>query len=360
MKEIKKILIIGSDSSVKGGITSVINSFLENNWNNIEVKLLPTYIEGNVIKKVIFYIKAICTYIFKVINKEFDLVHIHMSYKGSFIRKFLIVKISNLFNKKVIMHLHGSEFEVFYKNSNKLIRKCITNIFEKSECTVVLGEKWREVISNIAPKANIKVFNNAVRIPAEKVNNDGEVINILFLGVLIKRKGIYELIDAIRILKDKEFFNTYNVRFLIGGTGIEEENIKNKIYQLGIAKHIDMLGWVDKQLKEEVLLKSQILVLPSYNEGLPMAILEAMSYGIPVIASRVGSIDEVVNSSNGYIIDNITPNEIVKGIEVLLKDKNEWNNYSIAAKNDIYKNYNLDKYFCKFETLYSEIILKGE
>ena len=119
-QEKKKVLIIGSDSTVKGGITSVIDSFLNNQWKDIEVQLLPTYIEGNPMEKINFFIKSLCIYLKRLMKNDFDIAHVHMSYKGSFYRKLLIVKLSKLFKKKVILHLHGSEFEVFYNKSNRI------------------------------------------------------------------------------------------------------------------------------------------------------------------------------------------------------------------------------------------------
>lgn len=357
MNRRKKVLIIGSDPSVKGGITSVINSFLENNWKDIEVELLSTYIEGTAFKKIVFFIKAICKYLIKIYKKEFEIVHVHMSYKGSFVRKFIISKISKMFNKKMILHLHGSEFEVFYENSSWVTKQCIRNMFENCEHVIVLGENWKNIVQRIAPKSSIHVFNNAVKIPEYKVEIDVNKINILFLGVLIKRKGIYELLEAIKILQENEFFNQYNVEFLIGGTGVEEEKIIQTINDYGIDKHVKMLGWINSELKEDILKQSNLLVLPSYNEGLPMAILEAMSYGIPVVATDVGSIAEVVNESNGCLIKPKSANEIVAGINTIFKNLDKWNKYSENARKDIVEKYNEKEYFIKIESLYNKMFL---
>lgn len=357
MKKNKKVLIVGSDSSVKGGITTVINSLLNHDWECIEMELLPTYIEGNAIEKIIFFLKAILKYIVKLIKKDFDIVHIHMSYNGSFYRKLLIVKLSNLFNKKIILHLHGSEFEEFYNNNNKYIKKLIKNIFDKSTYVIVLGERWNKIIKSISPMSNVKIFNNAVTVPSDTVKWNKNDIKVLFLGVLIKRKGIYELIESINILRKKGIIEKNKLKFIIGGTGKEEASIMNLINKYNIQDCVEMVGWVDGKQKTELLKQSQIFVLPSYNEGLPMAILEAMSFGIPTISTNVGSVEEVVkNGYNGIIINPGNVEALSSAINKLSYDEAKWKRYSINSKLIIEDYYDEVKYFDKMTDTYIEIM----
>lgn len=355
-----KVLIVGSDLSVKGGITSVIDRFLRYKWNNIEIELLPTYIEGSKGKRIVFFLKAIFKYVKKVINNDFDIAHIHMSYNGSFYRKYAIVKVSNAFNKKVILHLHGSEFEVFYKKGNKLVKRLIVDIFEKSDTVIVLGEKWNKVVKEIAPKSNVEIFNNAVNIPRYKVKWSNDKINILFLGVLIKRKGIYDLIEAIKILNENKIIKDKNLNFIIGGSGPEELSLKMKIDEYGLDYCIEMVGWVNSDLKDGLLKKSQVFILPSYNEGLPMAILEAMSYGIPVIATNVGSISEVVmDNKTGFLAEPGDIEKIANYIIDITNSKEEWEKQSKICKEIIYNKFNENNYFNNIADMYGILYKQG-
>lgn len=356
MRKYIRVLIVGSDSSVKGGITSVIDRFLNYNWNGIKVELLPTYIEGNSIKKIVFFLKGVLKYIKRLIKNDFDIAHIHMSYKGSFFRKYLIVKLSKLFKKKVILHLHGSEFEVFYDNSNLKIKNMIRNLLENVDSVIVLGESWEKIVRRIAPNANIDIFKNAVNVPDYKVQWNDEKINILFLGVLIKRKGIYELIEAINELHKSGVIRDKKLNFLIGGTGLEEDIIKNKIKEYDLEYCIKMVGWVSGKLKEKLLEKSQVFILPSYNEGLPMAILEAMSYGIPVIATNVGSISEVLkNDETGFLIEPKS-SEIINAIMKIIYSKKVWNYQSNECKKKIQEEFNENRYFYNMRKKYYSYI----
>lgn len=354
MEKITRVLIIGSDSSVKGGITSVIDRFLNHQWCGIESELLPTYIEGGAIKKIVFFLKNLFKYISKLFKNSFDIAHIHMSYKGSFFRKYIIAKLGKLFNKKVILHLHGSEFEVFYNNSNVFIKKLIVNLFECCDLVIVLGKNWEVFIRRIAPKSKISILNNAVRLPNYTVKWNEYKINILFLGVLIKRKGIYDLIEAIKLLNEKGIIKEKRLNFIIGGSGLEEENLKRKIMEYNLNEFVEMSGWVNGNMKEELLRKSQIFILPSYNEGLPMAILEAMSYGIPIIATDVGSISEAVSEEcTGYLIEKNSPTQISNKICKIIDS--DWQTLSRNCLEKIKENFDEKVYFEKIEKIYLNI-----
>lgn len=357
MKKKIKVLIVGSDSSVKGGITSVIDRFLNYKWDDIDIELLPTYIEGSKIKRVLFFFRAIAKYIKKLMKNDFDIAHIHMSYKGSFYRKYLIVKMSNLFKRTTILHLHGSEFEIFYNKSNKIIKRLIRDIFECCDSVIVLGKVWESVVKEIAPKSNINIFNNAVNIPDYRVEWNEDKINILFLGVLIKRKGIYELIEAIKVLNQEGTIKEKGLNFVIGGSGPEEERIKEIISDYNLEHCVQMSGWVNGALKEKLLKKSQVFILPSYNEGLPMAILEAMSYGIPVISTNVGSIAEVVKEGiTGTLIKKGNVEEIIYSINNEISDVISWNKKSKMCKEIIENNFSENIYFENIRNLYNEIL----
>lgn len=110
-----------------------------------------------------------------------------------------------------------------------------------------------------------------------------------------------DLIQAISLLKKEGWLN--NIKFIIAGSGSEEESLKQQASELKVEPWIEFAGWTDGKAKERYLKESQALVLPSYNEGLPIAVLEAISYGLPVIATAVGDMAAAVREGeNGFLI----------------------------------------------------------
>lgn len=352
-----KVLMVGNSGTVKGGITSVISQLMEYDWNNdnIEMKFIPTYIEETNIRKFLFYIKA-----YKKIKKEFlyskpNIVHIHMSYKGSFFRKYLIHKLCKKYKVPDIIHLHGSEFEKWYEASNIIIKEKIRTLLKECRALIVLGNKWNDAIKKIEPEANTIIVNNTVKIPNVVVKWDIP-IKILYLGVLIKRKGVSDLLLAIKFLKENNILNS-RVHFIIAGSGSEEENLKKQADNLEIKEYIDFIGWVSGEKKNILLKNSQILILPSYNEGLPIAILEAISYGLPVIATDVGDVSTAVKEGiNGFIYQPGDINSLAKIINKITSDEEKYKKMSKMSRKIAEDYFSDETYFNRIRELYYKLV----
>lgn len=355
MNERIRVITIGSDSSVKGGITSVINQIRSYQWknNNIEMDFIPTYIEASSISKCLFFMKS-----YKIIEKYIKLnkpevAHIHMSHGGSFIRKYYIHKLCKKYGLKDIIHLHSSSFVDFYKSTSYRNKKKIKELLEECDKVIVLGEEWERRIKSITPNAKTQILKNSVRIPDNVINQESNLISILYLGVLIKRKGVDDLLNAFIKLKDDGIFEKYNVLLRIGGRGDREEELRRIVLQNKLEKNVEFLGWVSGEEKEKYLLESQMLVLPSYNEGLPIAILEAISYGMPVLATNVGSVSEAVhNTENGYLVEPGDINALTKVLRLLIEDKELRISMSVSSRKLAEKVFNDKNYYKKLEDIY--------
>lgn len=298
-----KVLMVGNDSSVKGGITSVISQMLSHDWKSegIEMNFIPTYIDTNILNKILFFLFAYFRIIHCIKKWKPNVVHIHMSYKGSFSRKFIIHKLCKKYDIPDIIHLHGSEFEKWYLSKNERKQMQIKKMLREAASFIVLGNSWNNIVKRIEPKTKTIIISNTINIPKETARWEDKPFQILFLGVLIQRKGISDLLHAIQIIE--ETGNGGDFRLVIAGVGREEENLRKLCNQLNLNEVVTFVGWTDGQKKIDLLYNSQLLVLPSYNEGLPVAILEAISYGLPVISTNVGDISTaVVDGKNGYLI----------------------------------------------------------
>lgn len=326
------MLMCSSDKSVKGGINSVVTQLMNHDWgDDIEMSYLSTHINGNVFKKSMFFVKSYIQLHSLLLKNSFDIIHIHMSYKGSFKRKYMVAKACKRFDKKVIIHLHGSEFKDYYNTGNDRLKSKIKNLFQSVDNVIVLGENWKEFILKIVPNARVTVVNNAVTIPEIEDKKREEICKILFLGMLIERKGVIDLLQATKNLKNNGI-DKFEV--LIAGTGAEEKRLKEFCEGNNLNDVVKFLGWIDKEEKVKLLETSDILVLPSYNEGLPVAILEAMSYGLPIISTKVGSIDEAVKDGvNGYLIEPGDVEDMERVICGLIENVELWTEYSEMSRN---------------------------
>lgn len=355
MKPIK-VLMVGSSQKVKGGITSVISQLLSVEWDNYDVKMsfVPTFIDGNNLKKVLYYIYSYLKIVIILFSQSPNIVHIHMSHNGSFHRKYYILKLCKLFRKKTIIHLHSSEFVDFYEKSNQTNKDKIHWFLKSCNYIFVLGNEWEKRILEIEPEAKTVILNNTVKIPAYVEKNINEEIKITFLGVLVERKGVGDLIEAVNLLKKEGLFSSHNVKFEIGGVGPLESQLKSTVNQCELNSYFNFLGWIEGHSKTELLKKSDIFVLPSYNEGLPISILEAISYALPVISTNVGSIEEaVIENENGNLFEPGNISQLKLLLEKLIKDSQLRKSYSQYSRKLAESKFSDEKYYNTISEVYN-------
>ncbi|MFR8989751.1 MAG: glycosyltransferase family 4 protein [Fusobacterium sp.] len=299
----KKVLIIGpSPFKSKGGMATVIQEMLESEVlnNEFDLEMHESYRDGNIFYRLLFSIYSFIKFVF--IYKKYDIFHIHMASYGSTFRKGLYINFLKEKNKKIILHIHGAEYLIFYNKLSEKKKLKVKKIWEIADKIIVLSEQWKKDFFKIFKLENIIVINNGINIKKLKLaisRTEEKQNNFLLLGRLGKRKGAYDLIKAIEILKE-EFLQ---VKLYMAGDG-EIEEIKKIVKDKKLKENIEIVGWADFNKKIELLREVSTIVLPSYNEGLPMTILEGMATGKFIISTNVGGIPEVVlNNENGIIIE---------------------------------------------------------
>ncbi len=219
-------------------------------------------------------------------HPEIGIVHIHTASDASFRRKMLFARMARRLGRKVVMHVHGGGFADFLAKDPAGIVAALNS----TDAVVVLSQQWADVLA-AAGVERIRVIPNpvpdAVRVKTEP---DGR-IHILFLGMLLREKGVHDLLQAIA---DHRAEWLPRITFHIAGEGPEEDAMRRFIREHRLEKMVVMEGWVDAKAKARLLSQAHALVLPSYVEAMPVSILEAMSYALPVVATPVGSIPTLI------------------------------------------------------------------
>lgn len=116
-----KILIVGCDKSTKGGMWKIVENYLSSETfiKKTNLKYIPTSITGSIFKKVLFTSIAYVKILYYFIIYRPDILHVHMSERGSVFRKNIVMSMARLFKTKIIIHMHGAEFEKWYKGLNQ-------------------------------------------------------------------------------------------------------------------------------------------------------------------------------------------------------------------------------------------------
>lgn len=347
-----KVLMVGPGRNVRGGITEVVNSYYQLGLDEqVDLKYITSMKDGSIIRKIFIAIKGYFQF-YRCLN-SCDIVHIHMAAQASFTRKSIFVKLAHKAGKKIIIHSHAADFdEFFFCQSNEAKQRQIQRIFSKADQVIVLSKEWAEFFSNNVCDSNkIIILHNGVILP-EYVKKNYSDHNVLFLGRLGKRKGTYDLLKVIPDVLKK----IPDVMFYFGGDGDIEQCSKIAVKE-GFSEHIKFLGWVRGDEKNSYLDKCSIFVLPSYHEGMPMSVLEAMSYGLATISTNAGGIPQIIdNGVDGIRIDAGDINALAKNIESLLLNQEYKTKIAIRGSEKIKSVFNAKSNIIDLCKIYREII----
>lgn len=286
------------------------------------------------------------------------IIHVHYCSGRSWQRKQIAIKWARIFGYKVVMHCHGGLFIQFCKKHG--VEK-IGNSLRKADGNIFLTQNLVDYFSKEMRLHNAVAINNIVsRVDATHRNNrsftatEGRPLNFLFLGTINKNKGILDLINAFAKIQAEE----KNIRLKIGGSGPLEKEMFTLIDKLQLSNYIDVLGWVSGEQKDKALLQSDVLILPSYVEGLPISILEAMANGVVVLATPVGGIPDLIEDGvNGLLVEPGDVDGLAKAIE-LLADDPELCKSLVANSAESVKEYYPEKVFANLEKIYKKILEK--
>lgn len=316
-----QVVFLGVDRNKgKGGVSSVLFEY---------EKIFPDAIfissttDGSLIKKLFYLFYSVLQLFILKLKFSNCIIHIHGSSYISFHRKFILFKICRLFGFKIIYHIHGAEFHKFYEKSSLNIKEKIKLFINNVDCLICLSEFWRDFFnSNFKPK-KIYIIHNIVSKPKILKFDKGKLFSFLFLGYIDKRKGIWLLLETINLLKDKL---ENNFVFYIGGNG-KVKQLEKLIIDSNLEKIVKYIGWVDNRKKIEYLNMVDAYILPSFDEGLPISVLEAMSYNLPIISTNVGGIPEVlINNVNGFLLEPGSKSDLLSSFNKIIDNPQKFKN----------------------------------
>lgn len=276
--------------SARGGMRSVVEGYAEDGFLAAQdVRLVSSYVEAGFVRRQFVALRALVRVAALLATRSVELVHIHAAMKGSFWRKAVFAGLARSRGVPVLLHLHGSEMKDFYGRQPAWLKRTIVRQLTRATRVVVLSESWRAFVAEIAPDAKPVVVPNYVRVPERPARGTGRPVTLLFLGLLGRRKGIFDLLEAFARAQAVH----PDMRLVVGGNG-EIEAATRHARDLGLADRVRFEGWVGPADKAALLDAADIYVLPSHNEGLPMSVLEAMAHGLPVVTTDVGGLPELV------------------------------------------------------------------
>lgn len=347
----KQVLILGT--AARGGIRSVIEAYdTAGFYTPGRARFIPTHVEGGLVARLATASRAYVAVAGLLATSRVALLHVHMSMRGSFWRKALFLVLGRTARVPVVIHLHGSEFEVFYRGSAGWQQRIIRAVFDRASAVVVLSESWRQFVSGLTSTRVVVIGNfvldhyDPARAAAER-----DPRAILFMGQFGARKGIYDLIRAFPGV----LAAVPGARLYCGGNG-EVDQVRAVVRELDLDAAVQVPGWVSGEDKRALLHRCSIFVLPSHNEGLPMAIIEALSYAMAVVSTRVGGIPELVDDRNGALVDPGDGEQLRAAlVQLLVQDEGRLAGMGAASRDKYTRLFSADACLAAMRALYQSL-----
>ncbi len=371
-----KVLMLGASLDIQGGITSVEKLILDNAPPEMQIHHVGTFAPGSVWHNAIIFIQAIKTLVWTLLRRQADLVHIHFSERGSTLRKLIIVLILLAYRQPFILHSHGAAYQDFFAGLPRLVQKMIAVLFGKCTKFIALSENWKNYfIQTFRLDTNkITVLYNPVNLPSNiPQRRANKQVKFLFLGRIGKRggpldvakslisfpkqdKGAFDLIKAFAALPESD---RNLAELVLAGNG-DLETAQQLILELGVEEKITISAWLSPEERDAILAATDAFILPSYNEGLPMSMLEAMAWGLPVIVTPVGGIPEVVtHNQNGLLVQPGNQEQLVQAMQNLIRDENLRISLGTAARRRV-ECFDIKNYINSLLDLYTSVIRQGK
>ncbi|HKI92674.1 MAG TPA: glycosyltransferase [Gaiellaceae bacterium] len=353
-----RVAIVGPDPSAHGGVAGFVHAVLASSLaERYDLVAVPTHRDGTRRAKLLqaryglSLLRRLCA------TGEIDLVHLNSSWKGSFARKAAAAAIARRHGCPVVLQLHGSWFQQAVRGRGlrgSLARGAAGRVARAADAVVAATPAWGAEASVLLGLDAVTIVPNTALSAANGVPRAANGSDtVLFLGRLERAKGIFELLEACDVLRPGH----PKLRLVLAGRGRDAEELRELAAARGLGDTVELPGWVGDEEKQRLLASAACLALPSYAEGLPLALLEAMLSGVPVVASRVGGIPEAARDGAEALL--VAPGDasgLAAAIGTVLDDRRLAHRLAEAARARAFERFGIERVAADLADVYEDVL----
>lgn len=321
-----RVLHVGPGHGQRGGIASVLAELAAQQPRFLEDAVVFSFFDTHGFQSVAdglhFIFGDLPRFAMKMLGRV-DIVHFHVSVRGSFYRKFLLFLLAKLAGKRTIFHLHAGNFDRFTLAAPTLARCAIRRFAGGSDAAIAVSQATAaELAEYRATRGELYVIGNtacdaeALSVAGMDATVSGSVPYVAFAGRLVETKGLDDLLRALALLNEQGC----PVRLKLAGSGDTERWMKAAA-AYGVDDCVEMTGWLEGQAKLAFLAHARVFCMPSHYESFGIATLEAMFMRVPVIGTRLGGfLDLVQDGVTGYLVEPHSPVQLAGRLRLLMED----------------------------------------
>jgi glycosyltransferase involved in cell wall biosynthesis len=346
-----RLIMLGTAFDTRGGISAVVNTYRAHGlFERWPIEYIETHCDGSPWRKARMALAAVRRLIVSLARDRNAVVHIHGASRASFWRKSVFMAIALAARCPVIFHLHGGGFAQFYDEECGPVRRPIVRfLLERASRIIVLSSQWRAWVSGAMHNPNVVCIANPMQMRPEPAAARRRN-TLLFLGRLERAKGVFELVDAVAALRQSH----PDLRLVLAGDDVD--GLGRYAAERGVADAVQLTGWVGPEQKRALLDTAAVFVLPSYAEGSPISLLEAMAAGLPSVATAVGGIPDVVTDGvNGMLVEPGDVGMLAAVLRKLLDDRMLRSRLGAAARETVRLRFDADHVIGELEKIYASL-----
>lgn len=348
------IVMLGTDVATRGGIATVVNAYRDAGlFERWRVRYVTTHRDAGRWGKLVSAVAAWVRFAWLIMAHPVRVVHVHSASRASFWRKSVPVLLAWVARKPYVFHLHGGAFRQFYEQEcTALSRAWIRFVLRRAARVAVLYRDNAAWVVSIVPQARVVILPNpAPRCAPALTRSATDAPVILYLGALFREKGLYDLLAAVALLRAHH----PSLRLVLAGSG-DADGLRARARKLGVEAQLELPGWIGQEQKSVLLRQATLLVLPSYIEAMPMSVLEAMAAGVPVVASRVGGVPDMIRDGvDGLLCAPGDVSGLVYAIETLLANPARAQRMGAAAAARAQACFDAETVVAQLEQIYREL-----
>lgn len=269
--------------------------------------------------RLLYAVKRLCLFVWETVLYRPDVVILFLADGASACEKGVMVRIARLLHLRVMVFPRAGNLMRQY-SANRLFAAFIRHTLGRADLFLCQGAAFQAfAIENLGfTQASAPVIPNWTALKTHldigenrAYGQDPACVKLLFLGWLEESKGVFDLLESVRMLHEKGI--SFHLTFAGDGTAMPEARRFVALHNL--SSHVTFAGWVDDAAKNALLQSCDVFVLPSWNEGLPNAMIEAMSAGLACVLTQVGAISDYVTDGREALI--VQPRQPVALAEAL-------------------------------------------
>lgn len=361
----RTILVLGPPPTAMGGMASVVEQILGLDLQKryraeLFAATSSAQDDENRASRVLRHLRHLVRLHRKIKQTDASVVHIHTCSGFSFFRSVLDMLIAKMLARPAVLHIHGATFDTFHASAGAITKWMIRWSLAQADRVVALSKGWHQKLSAMSPNAQVVIVENAVELPPNPPpRRCNGPCRFVLLARMDEWKGIDDLLNACEILRDS------GVAFEVhlagpAGTAGDSQTLPTNIESRGLDRHVRYLGPLRGDAKTDLLRHADAYVQPSHNEGMPIALLEALSFGLAIVATDVGAVGEVItNQREGLLVASHRPNALAAAMRALIEEPSFRVAAGIAARRLAESRFSLSRLDDDLCRLYDDTLAGG-